>query len=141
MKRAPVGLLLGFFAVALSIAAQANAPSAAPLRPSVDLEEFARFVESGNGAVVDARPRVFYRLGHVPGAVSLPRENFATAFDEFHRRTEAKPETRIVVYCSDATCGDADKVRAALLERGFQRVQVFPGGWAEWTSARLPQER
>lgn len=105
------------------------------------LEEFRGLVESKEAVVLDARPEIFHRLGHVPGALSLPREDFEASFALHRSRLESDKGALIVIYCSGSACEDSDLVRKALHRLGFTRVSVFKGGWAAWTSAGLPEER
>jgi 3-mercaptopyruvate sulfurtransferase SseA len=107
----------------------------------LSLEEFRVFVEEKKGLILDARPELFYRLGHVPGALSLPREDFAKAYAQLKHRLEADKSQALVLYCADLSCEDSHLLRAALLKLGYREVRLFSGGWAEWTQARLPQEK
>jgi rhodanese-related sulfurtransferase len=62
----------------------------------------------------------------VPGALSLPRDDFEAAYA---RISEALPKDRTVVaYCASETCVDAGLVRAALVKLGHARVVIFHGG-------------
>lgn len=90
--------------------------------------------------VLDARPTVFYRLGHVPGSLSLPRDDFAKAYELLKSRLDAGRGGLWVVYCASVTCEDAELVRTALRDLGYDRVAVFSGGWTEWRDAGLPGE-
>lgn len=105
------------------------------------LEEFRVLVESKGALVLDARPEIFHRLGHVPGALSLPRDDFEASFALHRDRLEADTGALIVIYCSGSSCEDSDLVRKALHRLGFTRVSVFKGGWSAWTSAGLPEGR
>ncbi len=127
-----------------AMAAQAT-PPASPVgiddSPKViGLAEFHAFVEAKRGVVLDARPEVFHRLGHVPGALSLPREEFEGAYAKQRVLLEPWREKEVAVYCSSESCEDSQMVADALAKLKFQRVMVFRGGWDEWTRAGLPQE-
>lgn len=106
----------------------------------ISLPEFQQYVEQKQGLVVDARPEIFYRLGHVPQAWSLPRENFDEGYAKLRERIEIDKNQRIIVYCSDISCEDSGLVQKALQALGFNRASVFRGGWAEWSHAGLPKE-
>ena len=106
----------------------------------LDLQKFDAIVKGGQGIVLDARPELFHRLGHVPGALSLPREDFDAAFAGLRPRLEAYRAGPIAVYCSDETCDDSRLVQGRLVALGYERVSVFPGGWEEWSGAGLPKE-
>jgi len=119
-----------------------TAPAAALARlPDLSLEEFVAYTKARRGLVVDARPEIFYRLGHVPYALSLPREKFDSAYALLRGRLETDHAVPLVVYCSSPTCEDAGLVQTALRKLGFTHVAVFRGGWAEWTAAHLEEER
>lgn len=104
----------------------------------LELDEFRAIVEGKKGIVLDARPEIFHRLGHVPGAVSLPREDFENAYAQ-HQSLLADKSALIAIYCSSSSCEDGDLVRRALNKLGYTRATVFKGGWSAWTSAGLPE--
>jgi rhodanese-related sulfurtransferase len=106
----------------------------------ISLEDFRQDVEKKQGLILDARPEIFHRLGHVPGALSLPREDFENAYTNLRYRLESDRKQLLLVYCSDAGCEDSQMVADGLSKLGYRRVFVFKGGWGEWTAANLPQE-
>jgi rhodanese-related sulfurtransferase len=108
---------------------------------SVSLDVFRQGVEARSGAILDARPEIFYRLGHIPGALSLSREEFDNDYAKLRPQLEKDKQQPIFVYCSDASCEDSQTVAERLGQLGYTNVAVFKGGWAEWGQAKLPQER
>ncbi len=78
---------------------------------------------------VDARPHDFWRMSRIPGAVSLPEENFDRAF------AEAEPRLRrnlsIIVYCSGYGCESSHIIARQLRERGFPAV-ILDEGLPAW---------
>ena len=78
------------------------------------LEEFRELVERREAVVVDARPEVFHRLGHVPGALSLPVKDFKASYAKHRSRLEADKRALVVVYCSNEACEDSTLVGEAL---------------------------
>jgi rhodanese-related sulfurtransferase len=84
---------------------------------------------------LDARPADFYPLGHVPGALSLPEDDFDRAFV----RLEATLRSRfdIVVYCSGYGCEASHIVARRLREKGVAAA-VLQEGWPAWTEAGFP---
>lgn len=105
------------------------------------LAEFREFVESKNGLVLDARPEIFHRLGHVPGALSLSREEFEKDYAKHRATLDSYKNRPIAVYCSNGGCEDSRIVADALIKLGCRKVFLFKGGWAEWTREALPEER
>jgi rhodanese-related sulfurtransferase len=118
---------------------EASAPQAA-LPAELSLQEFKAFADSSTGIVLDARPEIFHRLGHVPKAISLPRDDFQNAYQTQRPKLETNKEVQIAIYCSGGHCEDSHLVKKALADLGFHNVSIFKGGWAEWTGAGLPEE-
>jgi len=122
------------------------APVVAPVLATMDhpqiisLEEFRDLVENKKAIVLDARPEIFHRLGHVPGAISLPREDFENVYAKYKGLLESYRDQAIAVYCSGSNCEDSDMVANGLVKLGCHRVLVFKGGWDQWSGAKLPQE-
>jgi len=84
---------------------------------------------------LDARPAEFYQLGHIPGALSLPEDDFGRAY----ARLEGPLHSRfdIVVYCSGFGCEASHLVARRLREKGVAAA-VLLDGWPAWTGAGYP---
>lgn len=108
---------------------------------SLSLQEFREFVEKKQGLVLDARPELFHRIGHVPGARSLPRDDFENSYNHYKSVLEKDKTQPIVVYCADTSCEDSELVRQALVRLHYTHVAIFHGGWAEWQRAGLKEEK
>ena len=106
----------------------------------IRLEEFQSFVMEHKGLVLDARPAVFYRESHVPGAISLPRESFAEEYPRIRATLESSKLKPIAVYCSGADCPDSELLTEALTKLGYRRLLIYTSGWDEWSQTGLPQE-
>ena len=119
---------------------QPPAPNGGPSPSPMDLDAFQAFVAAHRGLVIDARAGAFYRLGHVPGALNLPRETFAADYDGQKAALDPRKTDGIAVYCSEEDCPDADLVARALGRLGFRPLWVYRAGWDEWVQAGLPQE-
>ena len=89
---------------------------------------------------IDARPRGFYQMGHVPRAISLPREDFERSYAKLRPLLEQDRNKPVVVYCSEADCKDSELVAEALCRLGYLHLSVYKEGWEEWSRAGLPQE-
>ncbi len=126
----------------LSTETAAVAISSGPSLPkTLTVEDVASYIFEGKGLILDARPDIFYRLGRIPGALSLPREDFESAYQTLKERLEVNRAQPIVVYCSSASCEDATLLRDGLEKLGYTNLSIFTGGWAEWTRAEKPEER
>lgn len=107
---------------------------------NLSLGEFAAYVQEKKGLILDARPEIFHRLGHVPGAISLPRDDFENAYASLKGKLEADRSQPIVIYCSGSSCEDSGLVRKSLSDLGFTNLALFEGGWSEWENAKKPEE-
>jgi len=107
----------------------------------ISLEQFQRCAQPGEALVLDARPRIFYSLSHVPSALSLPRDDFEVSYARLKSQLEKDRARPLAVYCSDADCEDSKLVANALLKLGYSQVLRFKGGWAAWQDAHLPEEK
>ena len=116
--------------------------SALPARnPDIlNLEEFRSFASEQHGLVIDARPEIFHRLGHVPGAIALPRDEFETYYQRHQALLATAQDQTLAIYCSGVTCQDAELVGSALRRLGHTKIAIFRGGWDEWKRAGLPEE-
>lgn len=106
---------------------------------TIELGEFAGLVRERSVLVIDARPPLFFRMGHVPGAVNLPREGFASFLGRSGLLGEGKSRS-VVVYCQSETCEDSRMVAESLRRVGFGSVRVFGGGWRRWLESGEPVE-
>ena len=87
----------------------------------------------GEVIVIDVRPEVEYRVGHLPFSRSLP-------LAEIERRlAELPPGKEIVAYCRGPFCLMSDEAVRLLRERGF-RARKISDGVAEWAAEGLPVE-
>jgi len=108
----------------------------------LDLAEMRRIVDGKTNVILlDARPEVFNCMGHIPGAISLSRENFEKDYAKRRAWLESNKSQCIVIYCADSECEDSQMVADALVKLAYTCVFVFKGGWNDWTSAHLPEEK
>ena len=100
---------------------------------AVDIAELRRLVQDGTVTLLDVRPVLEYRQGHIPNARSIP-------VAELERRLQELPQDReVVAYCRGPYCVYADEAAQLLHEHGF-RVRRLEEGFPEWRAAGLPVE-
>lgn len=83
----------------------------------------------------------FHRFGHIPKAISLPREDFEACYSKQRTLLEKHKKHPVVIYCSGVSCEDGEMVANALIALGFTDVRFYRGGWDEWTRIGLPEEK
>jgi rhodanese-related sulfurtransferase len=89
---------------------------------------------------VDAREDRHYQEGHIPGAYQLDYyrpEAYLAALLPLCQLAQ-----QIVVYCNGGTCEDSEFAATFLLSAGVakEKLLVYGGGVAEWTTNGLPVE-
>lgn len=142
-----VGLLLGLAANFFAdrplplFRALAETRTAAPAIQfsSVDAD-FVLAIGAGSATLLlDARPAAAYRLGHIPGAVSLPLGEFAKAFSRLE--PGLRRARMLVAYCSGPNCGDSRDLALRLWERGLKNLLLYKGGMEDWNEKGLALDR
>lgn len=126
----------------------ANAPRSTPAASPIPvgevrdltLSEFQNLASSDGAVILDARPEIFHRLGHVPKAVPMPRDEFDTYYEKHRAFLEADKQRLLLIYCNGSACEDSHLVASALQRLGHLRIAILKGGWAEWTRNNLPEE-
>jgi rhodanese-related sulfurtransferase len=86
---------------------------------------------------LDARPRDFWKMSRIPGALPLPEDDFDRAFGEAEERLRSA--SGIVVYCSGFGCEASHIVARKLRERGFIAA-ILDEGLPAWQDAGLPMD-
>ncbi len=120
---------------------------AAPKRPGIDanappitvvgIEQVIQAAKNRTHLIIDARPDLFWEIGHIPSAINLPRKQLA----EYYPRTESLLREAVaagrplLLYCADLHCPDAGALANELNQRGFNGLLLFEAGWAAWEEA------
>lgn len=80
--------------------------------------------------IIDVRIVESYNQGHIPGAVSMPLNEFDQIIDKFIKSTP--PDTALIVYCSRLECSDSHTFALRLENNGFTNITIYKGGMMEW---------
>lgn len=95
----------------------------------------ARARQERGALLLDARGPLFYEFGHVPGALSLPEEQFDEAFARLEPRLRRSLD--VIVYCSGFGCEASHIVARKLKQRGVPAA-VLHEGLPAWQEAGFP---
>lgn len=108
---------------------------------SVSLTEGFTRQQTGDALFIDARPEYLYRLGHIPGAISVPRVSGDEAIAAHEARFKAAlaGKKTFIVYCTGFLCSDARTVANHLAGFGYSS-SILEGGWDAWKASDLPTE-
>jgi len=95
---------------------------------NVSVEELRTRLQNDEIILLDARPVVEYKNGHLPGALSLP-------LDEIEQKLASLPDDKtIVAYCRGPYCVIADDALDVLAANGRHVARLEEGVW-EWQQA------
>jgi rhodanese-related sulfurtransferase len=97
----------------------------------------AKSLLDGGALFLDARPRDFWRMNRIPGALPLPEEDFDRSFAELEERL--RRANGIVVYCSGFGCEASHVISRKLRERGFIAA-ILDEGLPAWEDAGFPMD-
>jgi rhodanese-related sulfurtransferase len=100
---------------------------------AVDMAELRHLMDEGRVTLLDVRPELEYRQGHIAGARSIPVAELE------HRLAELPPDREVVAYCRGPYCVYADEAAQLLQRHGF-RVRRLKDGFPEWRAAGLPTD-
>lgn len=112
----------------------------APAKPGkltrMPLGDLYQLVQKDAVLIYDVRPMLFYKIGHIPGAVSWPKKDFDRYYEKQVANIRAAnfSNTPVVVYCTDFACPDGLAVAQKLVDRGHT-VSVLQGGYEAWKIA------
>ena len=86
---------------------------------------------------LDARKRELFKEGHIPGAKSLPLEDFDNALSQL----TLPADSAYIIYCEGKDCEYSDLLAQRLYVLGYRKLAVFPGGLEEWIKGNHPVEK
>lgn len=124
------------FLLPFSYNASADNPPAAPAAPAakppsaryITGPELEQMMNDGKKlAIIDIRDNLYYRGGHIPGAINVSSD---TAYNKRDLTSEYQPKDRVVVVGYGGTTGQ--EIIDMFLEHGFENVYGLKGGMREW---------
>ena len=105
----------------------------------IHLDEAKKLQADPSVLFCDARAKVEYDQGHIPGAIPLPQGEFETYYKKYESRI--KHARLLVTYCHGIGCKLSDKVAKSLHDdHHYKNVSSFFGGWPQWQQNNLPIE-
>jgi rhodanese-related sulfurtransferase len=100
---------------------------------AVSIAELRRRLATDDVVLIDVRPELEYRAGHIPGALSMPVEKLATMLRGLPHNKE------IVAYCRGPFCLFSHEAVLKLKKKGF-KARRLKLGLPDWRFAGLPVE-
>jgi rhodanese-related sulfurtransferase len=98
---------------------------------AIGLAELRDRLADDDVVIIDVRPAIEYRQGHIIGALSAPVEDLSRQIADLPLGRE------VVAYCRGPYCVLADEAVRTLRRHGF-RVRRLVAGFPEWRAAGYP---
>ncbi|MBG7607828.1 MAG: rhodanese-like domain-containing protein [Verrucomicrobia bacterium] len=114
----------------------ADAPVKTGQLTRMQLGNLYQLVQKDAVLLYDVRPLIYYKMGHIPGAVNWPKKDLDRYYDKQapNLRAANANNTPVVVYCTDFSCPDGLAVARELVARGHT-VSILQGGYEAWKIA------
>jgi rhodanese-related sulfurtransferase len=103
----------------------------AKVRRISEMETY-RLATNGSAVIVDVRSNSQYQLGHIKGAVSIPRSQIVSRFKEI------PPGKMVITYCACSAEQTSGLAVIELTNHGVKNAAALKGGWQAWKAAGLP---
>ena len=113
-------------------------PDWAKAKEHVTLDMAKKMAKDKGVLFCDARAKVEYDQGHIPGAIPLPTGEFDKYYNQHLKRIQKAK--KLVTYCHGVGCRLSEKSANSLVDKGHKNVAVFFGGWPQWSEHKLPVE-
>ena len=104
----------------------------------IETENLFTLMQDDKVLLLDCRPKLFHRLGHIGDALSFAPKNFDAQYTLYKSQLDAAQNSSkiIVLYCLNVKCPDAYKVAKKLSALGYD-VSIYKDGWEAWKRSGL----
>ena len=104
----------------------------------LDIERLFSMLQAEQVLLVDCRPFLYYRIGHIDGAINMPYRKYEASIDKIVKRLDEGLAERklIVLYCQNYACPDAYRFAEKIAKKGYS-TSIYKGGWQEWKVSGL----
>jgi rhodanese-related sulfurtransferase len=157
IRKISAGIMLATFSSCIATPSPDSPPTSTPARvpapvpdkpvvqktPSapiteIDVSRLFTLRTEDKALLYDVRLPLYYKLGHIDGAILFYPKPFDEAFDREKPQMEQalRDGKEIVLYCGAVDCHDSHIVAKMIAERGIP-VSVYSGGWAEWKAVGI----
>lgn len=100
----------------------------------ISVSEAKEFLDKGGWIFLDCREPKEFNMGHVPGAINIPRGLMEFKVD----KKIPDKNANIVIYCKAG--GRGCLAACTLCRMGYKSVKNMSGGWKAWEKAGYPVE-
>ena len=99
------------------------------------LSDVLRLQKSPKTILIDPRLPHLYGRSHINGAINIPFP--ATRLPDSLKK-QLEDATYIIIYSIERSNKQSVSVAKLLIKNGIKKMFIYPKGWQEWQSAKLP---
>jgi len=100
----------------------------------VSVSEAKALLDKGGYIFIDCREPAEFKMGHIPGAMNIPRGLMEFEID----KKVPDKKANVVLYCK--TGGRGCLSVCSLCRMGYKNIKNMDGGWMAWEKAGYPIE-
>lgn len=106
--------------------------------PEISTEELELILAQRSALVLDARPRMEWAMGHIPGALNVAPKpgilmsQYTSDAAEVVRLTQGNKAQPLVLYCNGPFCGKSKRLAEDLHAAGYVAVRRYQLGAPVW---------
>jgi len=101
-------------------------------------DESLRLLQEDKAVFLDAREEALYTMGHIPGALHMPREKVEQGLNGL-KGLEGRGKV-LIAYCDGQGCRKAEDLVKVLQQKGVKALGLFPDGWEVWMDRGYPMD-
>ena len=113
---------------------EAGAPILSPRIYSAD--DCLQLLQAGKAVFLDAREAALYKMGHLPGALHVPKEKAEQYLPQLIGLVRSGKV--LIAYCDGQGCMKAQELMKILQGKGVRAPGLFSDGWDGWMEKGLP---
>jgi rhodanese-related sulfurtransferase len=123
--------------VIIPVHAQTKEVGAPIINPRIySVDDCLQILRTGKAVFLDAREEALYRMGHLPGALHIPKEK-AERYVPKLMGLERSGKV-LIAYCDGQGCMKAEELAKILQGKGVRTPGLFSDGWQGWMEKGLP---
>ena len=100
----------------------------------ITFENVKKIHDESSAIFLDARPAKLYKAGTIPGALNFDIK----MYDKMKQFLPADKNAKIISFCNGIKCEHSDNLAIMLEKEGYTNVEVYKGGYPEWSDKKLP---
>lgn len=100
----------------------------------INFDDVKKIHDDNSAIFLDARSAKLYKAGTIPGSLNFDLK----MYDKMKQFLPVDKNAKIISFCNGIKCEHSDHLAVMLEEEGYKNVEVYKGGYPEWSDKKLP---